>query len=542
MNVFSYFNTRLKKFRTSFWVLFFMSVIDGAGIFLIPAVLAEFTKTELTPEKTTTLILTLIGLYASMLVFQWFLRKYGESLAQKSSNEIRLQYFSALERMPIAKLSEHHSGYALSLINRVADSANLFLIDLLWMVARTISVIGLFFYFTARTSVPAALANVGILVVFMTISLLLSRRMMQLQSDLNKNRATLMELFVDFMTNIVTIKRLGIRSFASEHLERQSQSNDELIQKTQNFHANRWLVLHFIFGVSLVGTLSYLVINIQHGNLSASTLILFAGAFSLVKHNVDRIAESIKSLMALTAYVNNLNELVPISTSHEGGEYPDRWKSITLRDTQFNYPEHSSTISIPDFQIAKGEIVCIFGESGQGKSTFLNLTANLLNPTSGERLIDKKPYKKISRRWFTEKTVYISQEVELFNLSLRANITLDGDVGEREINQALKELGLFEWVHSLEKGLDTLVGEKGVKLSAGQKQRINLLRGILLDRDIYLLDEPTSHLDAETEKRVIDFLKTRLQDKTAIIVSHRESIREICDRAYLMHGHELRLT
>lgn len=106
-------------------------------------------------------------------------------------------------------------------------------------------------------------------------------------------------------------------------------------------------------------------------------------------------------------------------------------------------------------------------------------------------------------------------------------------MNEHEINQALKELGLFDWVRSL---------EKGVKLSAGQKQRINLLRGILLDRDIYLLDEPTSHLDAETEKRVIEFLKARLQGRTAIIVSHREGIRKICNRAYRMESHELLAT
>ncbi len=94
----------------------------------------------------------------------------------------------------------------------------------------------------------------------------------------------------------------------------------------------------------------------------------------------------------------------------------------------------------------------------------------------------------------------------------------------------------MNWVDSLEKGLDTLVGEKGVKLSAGQKQRLNIIRGILLDKEIYILDEPTSNLDSISEERIYHMISTYLKDKTCIIVTHRPKLVEVCNKHYLFEN------
>ena len=148
-------------------------------------------------------------------------------------------------------------------------------------------------------------------------------------------------------------------------------------------------------------------------------------------------------------------------------------------------------------------------------------------------------YEKISGKFFQKRVTVISQETELFNISLRENITLGQKIEEKIIFEIFDKLDLLTWVQNLEDGLETIVGEKGIKLSAGQKQRINLIRGVLLNREIVLLDEPTSHLDSITEKKVINFLTDYLSGKTAIIVSHREALREICDRCYIIKDHFL---
>ena len=127
---------------------------------------------------------------------------------------------------------------------------------------------------------------------------------------------------------------------------------------------------------------------------------------------------------------------------------------------------------------------------------------------------------------------YISQEIDLFDLTIRENLCLGKEISDEEIMVYLKYAGLDEWVNKLEKGLDTVVGERGLKLSVGQKQRLNIIRGILLDKDIYILDEPTSNLDNETEKLIVNLIKEYLRGKTVVIVTHREEIKKICEKHY----------
>lgn len=118
-------------------------------------------------------------------------------------------------------------------------------------------------------------------------------------------------------------------------------------------------------------------------------------------------------------------------------------------------------------------------------------------------------------------------------------INLGQKIDEKILLDIFDKPDILAWMQNLENGLRTIVGEKGIKLSAGQKQRINLTRGVLLNREVVLLDEPTSHLDAATEQKVIDFLTDYLSGKTAIIVSHREALRKICNRCYIIKDHSL---
>ena len=136
--------------------------------------------------------------------------------------------------------------------------------------------------------------------------------------------------------------------------------------------------------------------------------------------------------------------------------------------------------------------------------------------------------------------VFVSQEVDLFDLSVRDNLCLGKDVPVEKIENLLKDAGLFEWYKNLPDGLDTLVGEKGVKLSAGQKQRLNIIRGILIDKDLYFFDEPTSNLDSVSEEKITNMIDKYLNDKTYVIVTHRPRIKELCNKHYVFEDHIMR--
>ena len=162
----------------------------------------------------------------------------------------------------------------------------------------------------------------------------------------------------------------------------------------------------------------------------------------------------------------------------------------------------------------------------------MNILAGIYPLENGSLLIDEKEVKNQKLD-----LVFVSQEVDLFDLSIRDNLCLGKDVPKEKIESLLKDAGLFEWYKSLPDGLDTLVGEKGVKLSAGQKQRLNIIRGILIDKDLYFFDEPTSNLDSISEEKITNMIDKYLNSKTYIIVTHRPRIKELCNKHYVFESH-----
>ena len=133
--------------------------------------------------------------------------------------------------------------------------------------------------------------------------------------------------------------------------------------------------------------------------------------------------------------------------------------------------------------------------------------------------------------------VFVSQEVDLFDLSIRDNLCLGKNISDDKILELLDEAGLMNWYNELPDGLETMVGERGIKLSAGQKQRLNLIRGILIDKDLYFFDEPTSNLDVVSEEKITGMIEKYLKDKTYVIVTHRPKLKNLCNRHYVFNNH-----
>ena len=133
--------------------------------------------------------------------------------------------------------------------------------------------------------------------------------------------------------------------------------------------------------------------------------------------------------------------------------------------------------------------------------------------------------------------VFVSQEVELFDLSIRDNLCLGKNIPDEILFQLLDEAGLMNWYNELPEGLETMVGERGIKLSAGKKQRLNLIRGILMNKDLYFFDEPTSNLDMVSEGKIANMIKKYLNDKTYVIVTHKTKLKELCNKHYIFNNH-----
>ncbi len=542
MNAFLFLFARLSRFKKKFWVLAFAGIVDGIITFTIPLLLALATRQKFSVNEATVLILQIIGLYLFSHVLQWVLRRYAESLGPEFALDLRLRYFDALADLSIPHLVKHHSGYLLSLVGRVSDGLSGILVDLLWGLSRSIAHVTLFLIVTARHSVLLAVMNLLILSFFVSLSKKLSAMMVPLVVDGAKRRSIVMGTYADFGSALPTIKRLGITEFSRKHLSIDTEYFIEQTKKVSAFHANRWFLLHSLYSIAMVSTTYYLLIQVANDNISISTLILFTAAFATIKLNADRLSESFRMMLEISGYIEALEELVPFREAGEistANNLTEEWDTISAKGLIFIHEGTSTPIEIESFEIARGDKIFISGRSGEGKTTLLNLIARMLIPTTGELRLDGVCYEDLPKGAPTNLIAFASQDADLFHLSVRDNLSLGKNIEDSILITLLDEVGLHDWLKELGDGLNTIIGERGMTVSQGQRQRINLLRAYLLDREIYLLDEPTAHLDPDSTAKVIKFVRDRLANKTMLVVSHSEELRSNCPREFVIREHRL---
>ncbi|MFN3532829.1 MAG: ABC transporter ATP-binding protein [Candidatus Brocadia sp.] len=259
---------------------------------------------------------------------------------------------------------------------------------------------------------------------------------------------------------------------------------------------------------------------------------------------VKKLAKSYASLQESLAGVNRVFELLAIEPTIK--DHPEAVtlkrieEGISFKNVSFSY-ENSKDFVLKDINLTihKGEVLAIVGKSGAGKSTLINLIPRFYDPVKGCVEIDGIDIRKIKHESLLAQIAIVSQQTFLFNRSLRENILYGRkDASIEEIYAAAKSANIHEFIMSLPKGYDTIVGELGVKLSGGERQRIAIARAILKNASILLLDEATSSLDYESEKLVQEALNNLIAGKTTIIVAHRLSTIQHCDRIVVMkNGH-----
>jgi ABC-type multidrug transport system fused ATPase/permease subunit len=204
---------------------------------------------------------------------------------------------------------------------------------------------------------------------------------------------------------------------------------------------------------------------------------------------------------------------------------------------KFTYPSRPDSVILDgiNIKIEKGQKVAIVGQSGGGKSTLIKLLMRFYDVQEGSISVDGTDIRDFDLTTFRTAIGLVPQEIILFGGSIRENLLYgNSEASEDEIIEAAKKANCWEFISTFQEGLDTVVGERGVKLSGGQKQRVAIARTILKDPKILLLDEATSSLDAGSEKVVQDAINNLMQDRTAIIVAHRlATIRDV-DKIYVL--------
>lgn len=275
------------------------------------------------------------------------------------------------------------------------------------------------------------------------------------------------------------------------------------------------------------------------GDITLGTLVAFFSYLTLVLWPVREAGTIVTQWQRGASAASRLFEILdsePEIQDRPSEEFPQMTGNISLRNVSYRY-EDKDTYALEDvsFDVAPGEMIAILGRVGAGKSTLLRLFVRLLEPTSGEILLNNHPIDQFPLGTLREQVCLVLQDPFLFADSLGDNIAYD-DIGrsQEQIRQSAHAAALTETIERFPEGLETILGERGVTLSGGQKQRTALARGLIRGTPILILDDCFSAVDTETEEHILSGLKKLRADKTSLIVSHRVSTARHADRIIVL--------
>ena len=276
------------------------------------------------------------------------------------------------------------------------------------------------------------------------------------------------------------------------------------------------------------------IFSVEVSEMAVLLLALFSVAnaisnITMYKNSLDNFFPSYQQIKDLQKKSIELKQVSGIRS------FNSFKKEISIRSLSFAYPGHPEILSKINMNITKGTMVALVGKSGAGKSTLIDLIMGFHQPLGGEILFDGIPLQEFNIISFRQKIGYVPQESVLFNMSIKDNFLWANDQATREDLERVCQLAYAdEFITQLPNGYDTLVGDRGVRLSGGQIQRIALARALLRNPELLILDEATSSLDSYSEKMIQRAIENVAKQTTIIVIAHRLSTIKKADCIYVL--------
>ena len=286
----------------------------------------------------------------------------------------------------------------------------------------------------------------------------------------------------------------------------------------------------------LIGVVVFLVWTTSDASMIIPTISMYALALFRILPSIQRLLHEINGIVFSEETLNNIYAILRQDIEEEGEGPVNFTSSIKFENVCFQYMTGKEVITNISLEIKKGEKVAFIGESGSGKSTFVDIITGIHKPISGTVYIDNTALTNGNIRSWRKKIGYIPQTIYLFDGTVAENVSFGSDYNEDKIKTALIKANVWGFL-SQKDGINTLVGDAGIQLSGGQQQRICIARALYDDPEVLVLDEATSSLDYETEQKIMDEVYNVSANKTLIVIAHRLSTVERCDRKILIeHG------
>ena len=446
-------------------------------------------------------------------------------LSQRIDAETVLNYHRHLLGLPLTFFYSRRTGEILSRLNdaikiRVAIGATTLsvIVDSFLVVTTAAIMTWLDWRLTLR-SLLLVPALAGIL-------WLLNKPMKRHQRTAMERAAELEAQIVETIGSIQTIKAFRAEPRIQLRAEARFTEMQEASFRSQQLALHSTTLSSLMVGLATLSLLWFGGHSVLAGALSVGQLMAFYTMLGMILVPIERLAnanQSIQDAIIAASRLGEILELNPELSKQRANALDQPLKgSLEFQNVTFRYGSRSPVFENFSLRIGPGECVAIVGESGCGKTTLVNLLARFLEPASGRILIDGVDVQDYTFECLRREIVFVPQEIVLLNGTIADNIRLGRpSATAAEIRAAAQLACVSEFVSRLPYSYDTLVGERGLALSGGERQRIAIARAILLNPSILVLDEPTSHLDSQSELAVQALINRRRGSRTTIVISHR---------------------
>ena len=480
----------------------------------------------------------LIGILAVQSIFSFFRVWLFALVSEQSMRDIRKELYSRLVRLPMSFFDKRRTGELLSRITsdvgQLQETFSTTLAELFRQVITLVAGIGFLLYNTPKLT----LFMLGSFPVLVLIAMVFGRFIRTLSKKTQDELAAANVIVEETLQSISTVK-----SFVGEAYEsaRYGKSLNTVVGVALTAAKYRGAFISFIifalFG-GIVGVMWYGSSLVASGEMSVGELVSFVLYTTFIGGSIAGLGDIYSQLQKAIGSSERVLEILEEEVEQEKGQVSENFEGrIDFSAVGFHYPTRPEVEVLKNvsFQIQSGEKVALAGHSGAGKSTIIQLLLRFYEAGKGEILVDGMNVNDWNLKALRSKIGIVPQEVLLFGGSIRENIGYaKPGATEEEIIQAAKKANAWQFISLFPEGLDTLVGERGVKLSGGQRQRVAIARAILKDPAILILDEATSSLDAESESLVQQALDELMKGRTTLIIAHRLATIRKVDRIYAL--------
>ncbi len=478
--------------------------------------------------------LLLLGVLILQGIISYFRVTLFAHASEKGTADLRKAVYDKIITLPVTFFEKNQSGELISRITSDVDRLySLFSITLVEFVRQIIILIGSIsiLIYTNHKLTLIVLATFPVVVIF---AMFFGRYIRKLSKEKQKILADTNIILSESVSSIQVVK-----AFTNEVFEmfRYGQSNQSVVKVALKFARGRGIFSAFIVTI-LFGALCFVMwqaaLMVQNQEIDPGDLFGFVAFSGIIGAAIASLGTFYTEILGALGATERIREILGMEqeVNTQVSSEPIKLQGlIEYQNVGFSYPSRPDITIFEDlnFSVRPGERIALVGQSGSGKSTIVSLLLQFYEIGKGDIKVDGKSIYDFSITRFRENIAIVPQEVILFGGSIRENILYgQPNASNEEVIQAAKQANAWEFISTFPEGLETLVGERGIKLSGGQRQRIAIARAILKNPSILILDEATSSLDAESEKLVQEALNNLMMNRTSIIIAHRlATIRDV---------------